>query len=177
MACLFTGSLSPVRMASSSDNLVASSSSPSPGAFSPALSTTRSPGTSSHTSTSTRSPIPDHGSGRLEQAFQGHIGALRLIFLDKAQDHVNHHHCHDDGKIALFTQCQGYPSSSQDDVYQWAFQLVEQNRPGRNTFFAGQDGFRQIVRGAPTPPRAVKPVRATCFGCPLTSWIKLDVFI
>ena len=65
--------------------------------------------------------IADDGGGRLEQTLQRHVGALRLVFLDKAQDHINHHDRHDDGEVAVLTQRQGDPGCRQDDIHQRAF--------------------------------------------------------
>ncbi len=67
--------------------------------------------------------ITDHGGRRLKQAFQGRVGTLGLIFLDKAENGINDDHGHDDAEVAIFPYGERHPCGDQDDVHQRAFEL------------------------------------------------------
>ena len=84
----------------------------------------------------------------LSRAFERGVGALRLVFLDKTQDDVNHDDGHDDAKILPLAQEERNPCRCQDDIDQRAFDLVEQDRPGRNALLDGQSVFAVLL-----PPR------------------------
>jgi hypothetical protein len=77
-----------------------------------------------------RSVANDCG-GRLEQAVQRATGALRLIFLEKAQQGIDQDHDHDDGKIGNFAHRQRDRRNDQNDADQRAFELGQEDHPDR----------------------------------------------
>ena len=132
-----TGSLSPVKIASSTDNFHAFNQ---VAVRRDALAVGQQHQVAGHQLAGINffsDSVPQDGGGFLDQALQRFIGALGLVFLHKAQNGVDHHHRHDDEKIPHLAHQQRYKRGSEDDIHQRALELVQQDHQGRNPLLLG----------------------------------------
>ncbi len=91
------------------------------------------------------SPFADDGGGGFKQSLKGRVGPFGLVFLNEAQDHVDHDDGHDDPEIAQLADQQRNQRGGQDDVDQGAFYLGQQDRPARNPLLGREPVFAELL--------------------------------